>query len=82
MNRRRTRRLIIGAAIVIVYVSLAWCALEASLTVKYELSPPAVELESEVLDIIIRTVDMLTTIPIIAFTAFLLVLFLTRKKDF
>lgn len=78
MNRRAIRTVLIVAAAVIVYVVLAWVALDASLTVKYDLSPPAVELGTGVLDIITGTVAMLINAPVLAFTGFLIVLYLTR----
>lgn len=59
----------------IVYVALAWATLAASLTVKYDLSSPAVELGAGVLDTITDTVAMLTNVPTPAFIGFLLVQF-------
>lgn len=79
MNRPTVRTALIVGAAVIVYAALAWAALAASLTVKYDLSPPAIELEAGVLDTITDTVAMLTNVSTMAFTGFLLVLFFTRK---
>lgn len=79
MNRPTAKTMVIVVAAVIVYVVLGWVALDASLVVKYDLSPPAMDISAGGLDTITDTVNMLTNVPVLAFTGFLFVLFLTRK---